>query len=132
MLRIWALADKSDTQLQIGLVAQLNSALDFGSSGCRFESCRAHKGKKAHPRGWAFLIFGRAKPVSARTGITESRGRLRSSFLFGIWSTKDHVSNPAGLFEFVDPQLFAEVFAIQRKCPLNIFICLSAKHTTVC
>ena len=28
---------------QNGLVAQLNSALDYGSRGYRFESCRGHK-----------------------------------------------------------------------------------------
>ena len=28
-----------------GLVAQLNSALDYGSRGYRFESCRGHKKK---------------------------------------------------------------------------------------
>ncbi len=26
-----------------GHVAQLNSALDYGSRGCRFESCHGHK-----------------------------------------------------------------------------------------
>ena len=55
MLRIWAEEDKSDTQLQIGLVAQLNSALDFGSSGCRFESCRAHTDKSACHKQALFL-----------------------------------------------------------------------------
>jgi hypothetical protein len=30
-----------------GSVAQLYSALDFGSSGCRLESCRGHKIAKA-------------------------------------------------------------------------------------
>ena len=31
--------------LKIGLVAQLNSASDYGSEGYRFESCRGHKNK---------------------------------------------------------------------------------------
>jgi len=40
-----------------GSVAQLNRALDFGSSGYRFESCRGHKEtKKAHPTGELFLL----------------------------------------------------------------------------
>lgn len=28
--------------VKIGHVAQLNSALDYGSRGCRFESCHGH------------------------------------------------------------------------------------------
>ena len=40
----FALAIKKHTQLQIriGSVAQLNRASDYGSEGCRFESCRSH------------------------------------------------------------------------------------------
>ena len=34
--------------LNIGSVAQLNRASDYGSEGCRFESCRSHK---AFPKG---------------------------------------------------------------------------------
>ena len=30
-------------EIRIGLVAQLNSASDYGSEGYRFESCRGHK-----------------------------------------------------------------------------------------
>ena len=40
----FALAIKKHIQLQIkiGSVAQLNRASDYGSEGCRFESCRSH------------------------------------------------------------------------------------------
>ena len=31
--------------LLIGLVAQLDRVLDYGSSGCRFDSCQGHKYK---------------------------------------------------------------------------------------
>ena len=37
----------------IGRVAQLNRAFDYGSKGCRFESCRGHK--KSLPRGKALF-----------------------------------------------------------------------------
>ena len=70
--------------------------------------------KESSPGGWAFLIYGRAKPVSARTGITESRDRLRSSFLFGIWSTKDHPSNPVVVTVNEKPAAMHRAFLIQE------------------
>ncbi len=36
------LQDESGEKITLGLVAQLNSASDYGSEGCRFESCRGH------------------------------------------------------------------------------------------
>lgn len=39
----------------IGRVAQLNRAFDYGSKGCRFESCRGHK--KSLPRWEALFAF---------------------------------------------------------------------------
>jgi hypothetical protein len=39
---------------RLGLVAQLNSALDYGSRGCGFESRRGHK--KSQTIVWDFLI----------------------------------------------------------------------------
>ena len=46
----FALAIKKHTQLQIkiGSVAQLNRASDYGSEGCRFESCRSHSFLSTH------------------------------------------------------------------------------------
>ena len=46
--KIFAISKKSITfalEITIGLVAQLNSASDYGSEGYRFESCRGHKFK---------------------------------------------------------------------------------------
>ena len=40
-----------------GSVAQLNSALDFGSSGYRFESYRSHKRHPLHEMKWVFLYY---------------------------------------------------------------------------
>ena len=39
----------------IGRVAQLNRAFDYGSKGCRFESCRGHR--KSLPRWEALFAF---------------------------------------------------------------------------
>ena len=42
-----------------GLVAQLNSALDYGSRGCRFESCRGHESENPTVSGvFVFLSAG--------------------------------------------------------------------------
>tara|TARA_R110001632_G_scaffold130556_3_gene244660 strand:+ start:2136 stop:2279 length:144 start_codon:yes stop_codon:yes gene_type:complete len=41
---------------QKGHVAQLNSALDYGSRGCWFESSHGHKNKKAYQIGKLFFM----------------------------------------------------------------------------
>ena len=38
----------SPTQHKDGSLAQLNRAFDYGSKGCRFESCRSHKALSGH------------------------------------------------------------------------------------
>ena len=57
----FALAIKKHTQLQIkiGSVAQLNRASDYGSEGCRFESCRSHQVLLNYPlkRMLCYLTF---------------------------------------------------------------------------
>jgi hypothetical protein len=42
-------------QVLNGPVAQLNSALDFGSSGYKFESCQGHR--ESFILGWSFLFL---------------------------------------------------------------------------
>ena len=42
---------------EFGRVAQLNSASDFGSEGCRFESCRGHIKQKITPFERGFLVL---------------------------------------------------------------------------
>ena len=41
-----SLSGKQRLETRDGSLAQLNRAFDYGSKGCRFESCRSHKGKK--------------------------------------------------------------------------------------
>ena len=57
----FALAIKKHIQLQIkiGSVAQLNRASDYGSEGCRFESCRSHQVLLNYPlkRMLCYLTF---------------------------------------------------------------------------
>ena len=55
----FALAIKKHTQLQIkiGSVAQLNRASDYGSEGCRFESCRSHKKRILLHVTSSFLLY---------------------------------------------------------------------------
>ena len=71
----FALAIKKHTQLQIkiGSVAQLNRASDYGSEGCRFESCRSHSD---------YQIYKKENVIS-----------LTFSFLFYYCSTQlmDHI-----------------------------------------
>ena len=40
-----------------GLVAQLNSASDYGSEGYWFESSRGHNNKENPSKHWGFLIY---------------------------------------------------------------------------
>lgn len=40
-----------------GRVAQLNSASDFGSEGCRFESCHGHEEAKARHESVGLFYF---------------------------------------------------------------------------
>ena len=40
-----------------GLVAQLNSASDYGSEGCRFESCRGHAIGELIHRNWFSFFY---------------------------------------------------------------------------
>ena len=47
---------KAENILRKGLVAQLNSASDYGSEGCRFESCRGHLKQKVHYASNGFLF----------------------------------------------------------------------------
>jgi hypothetical protein len=44
-----------------GPVAQLNSALDFGSSGYKFESCQGHEERKAQHTVLGFFVLNALK-----------------------------------------------------------------------
>ena len=46
-----------------GSVAQLNRASDYGSEGCRFESCRSHKFKESFTLRKALFFCIYAKSV---------------------------------------------------------------------
>ncbi len=69
----------------IGLVAQLNSASDYGSEGCRFESCRGHlriKRKLASLGCQFFYACFRRKLACARIkGIKKGAAQQRLFFL---------------------------------------------------
>ena len=76
----------------IGLVAQLNSAPDYGSGGYRFESCRGHK-QKSFPFGRLFLFSilemdeylvwpeHQGCESTDRSEVILSRSRLAKAFL---------------------------------------------------
>lgn len=49
------------TREQDGYVAQLNRALDFGSSGRRFESCRGHIKQETMPFGMVLCFQNKSK-----------------------------------------------------------------------
>ena len=46
MFILWNIEQYTIFAVRLGLVAQLNSAPDYGSGGYRFESCRGHNIKK--------------------------------------------------------------------------------------
>ncbi len=49
---------ESCTNHKFGSLAQLNRASDYGSEGCRFESCRSHEGTSLEvPLNFVFLRF---------------------------------------------------------------------------
>ena len=48
---------KDNARQLIGSVAQLYRALDFGSSGCRLESCRGHNQQKPSFLGGFFYLI---------------------------------------------------------------------------
>ena len=52
---------RSPVFLHFGLVAQLNSASDYGSEGCRFESCRGHLKRKPCIKMQGFVFWERRK-----------------------------------------------------------------------
>ena len=57
----------------LGSLAQLNRAFDYGSKGCRFESCRSHKKKQfAFIRQTAFFVCVSKRNYS-QTNIVQLR-----------------------------------------------------------
>ena len=68
---------------EIGSVAQLYSALDFGSSGWGLESLRGHK-KKPSTKVPGFLLLGASK-IYFDLRIKQKRRELRSSLGFYAW-----------------------------------------------
>ncbi len=54
------MTEHHDGSVGIGSVAQLNRASDYGSEGCRFESCRSHEKRKcqfAHSLFYFYISF---------------------------------------------------------------------------
>ena len=49
---------------QIGLVAQLNRASDYGSEGYRFESCRDHRKGESHLSPFSFFAEYALPPLT--------------------------------------------------------------------
>ena len=67
-LKAWVRIPLEPVLLQhIGPCGAMDSALDFGSSGCRFESCQ---GRLLITRVWGISSIGRVRALQARgTGI---------------------------------------------------------------
>ena len=84
---------------EIGSVAQLYSALDFGSSGWGLESLRGHK-KKPSTKVPGFLLLGASK-IYFDLRIKQKRRELRSSLGFYAWIEskigKTRQRNPSGV-----------------------------------
>ena len=67
-----------------GSLAQLNRASDYGSEGCRFESCRSHtqrtgkKGKDGHTR--LFFLFLYTLHTTSGHQTQDVQGRIDTRF----------------------------------------------------
>ena len=76
-----------------GSLAQLNRASDYGSEGCRFESCRSHtqrtgkKGKDGHTR--LFFLFLYTLHTTSGHQTQDVQGRIGTRF--ATWTLHLHV-----------------------------------------
>ena len=80
--------DKSGEEI-LGLVAQLNSASDYGSEGSRFESWRGHLKQKVRSESCGlFLFHGKAELAQTFGGKQKNTARQRCGFCIFTWGLK--------------------------------------------
>gem|GEM_PF-5053132 len=78
-------------------MAQLNSASDYGSEGCRFESCRGHLKRKPCIFMQGFVFPSGVKSESfCKPMEKQNCSALHCGFAFSYGSTKDHERSPEG------------------------------------